>query len=67
MKKTESLPEKDGYLLALKEKARARNELIAAIYASSAEDLELAAASIKAALRGTSSIARPRRYRTLGD
>lgn len=67
MKKTESLPEEDGYLLALKEKARARNELIAAIYASSAADLELAAVAIKAALRGTGPIARPRRFRTLGD
>lgn len=67
MKKTESLPEEDGYLSALKEKARARNELIAAIYASSAEDLELAAVRIKAALRGAGSIARPRRYRTLDD
>lgn len=67
MKKIESPPEEEDYLLVLKEKARARNQLIAAIYAASAEDLELASVSIKAALRGTGSIARPRRFRTFND
>lgn len=67
MKKTEPSPEKEEYLLALQEKARARNELIAAIYAASAEDLELAAVVLKAALRGPGPITRPRRFRTIND
>ena len=67
MKKIEPSPVEDDYFLALKEKARARNQLMAAVYAASAADLELAAVSIKAALRAAGPIARPRRFRTLDD
>ncbi len=67
MKKAKPSQEEKDYLLALKEKAHARNQLIAAIYSASTEDLELAAVAIKAALRGAGPIARPRRFRSLND
>ena len=67
MTKATSLTQEQDYLQALEEKIRARNQQIAAVYAASSADLERAAISIKAALRGTSPIARPRRFRSLDD
>jgi len=66
-KKNVQLSEEPSYLQLLEEKSRARNELIAAVYAASNADLERVAVHIKAALRGDGPIARPRRYSSLND
>ncbi|MNJ57414.1 hypothetical protein D3C77_530020 [compost metagenome] len=66
MRKAKSLTqEQQGYLEALEKKARARNQQIAAVYAASNADLARAADLIKAALRGSAPIPRPRRFQTL--
>lgn len=66
MRKAKSLTqEQQGYLEALEKKAHARNQQIAAVYAASDADLARAADLIKAALRGSGSISRPRRFQSL--
>lgn len=47
-------------------KRKARDRLVDAVYAADKDSLELAAEFVKAALRGTRPIPRPRRYKDLG-
>lgn len=67
MKKVARSPEEQEFLHALEIKMRARNRLIAAVYAASPAELERAADAIKAALRGSGPPARPRSFKSLED
>lgn len=51
----------------LEVKRLARIRLIDALYAADRESLELAAQYVKSALRGTGSIARPKRFSSLDN
>lgn len=61
-----SLEEKE-YLLLMDKKKRNRDKLIGAIDAASPEELERAAASIKAVLRKSGSPARPQSFASIQE
>lgn len=67
MNKVDLLREEQVVLRALELTMHTRNRLIAAAYAASPAQLEQAAVAVKAALRGASPPARPRRYQSLED
>lgn len=67
MSNGEQPSEEKNFIQILEEKSRIRNEHIAAVYAASAADLELAATAIKSVLRGSGPIARPRRFSSIND
>lgn len=47
-------------------KRKARDRLVDSVYAADKDSLELAAEFVKAALRGTRPIPRPKKYKDLG-
>lgn len=67
MNKVEPSREEKEYLRVLEIKKRNRDQMVAAVYAASPEDLECAAASVKAALRGSGPLVRPRSFESLQD